>query len=52
MNIEEQIPSFVIESICCGCNEHQCDNHQEKKIFRDSVTGLVIEAKCVCTHGE
>ena len=26
--------------------------HQEKKTLEDSVTGLVIEARCICKHGD
>ena len=40
----------IVESFCKGCSNSECFKHQEKKILEDSVTGLVIEARCICKH--
>ena len=42
--------NVVIDSICAACVNEKCNDHQRKKIIQDKVTGLNIEARCICKN--
>jgi len=40
--------NLILETICKYCNAGRCINHNSSMIIKDDVTGLEIEARCVC----
>ncbi|MCE9653059.1 MAG: hypothetical protein K8Q89_08420 [Nitrosarchaeum sp.] len=41
---------LILEMICSGCNQGRCNEHQERTIKIDRITGLEIEAHCMCVN--
>ena len=42
--------SLILEMICSGCSVGDCKFHQNKTFATDKVTGLEVEARCVCKN--
>jgi len=40
--------SFILEMVCSSCASGNCTLHQPKILAKDRITGLEIEARCIC----
>jgi len=47
---EEKKLSVVLELICKACSVGDCIHHQPQLTAKDSVTGLAVEARCICKN--
>jgi len=50
---EEEKLSLVLDLICKEFASGKYQNHQSKFLRKDKITGLQVEARCVCkNHGD
>lgn len=41
---------IVLETLCKGCSENNCGDHQVLKYVIDKITNLEVEARCMCNN--
>jgi len=39
-----------LELVCSACAMGDCKHHQPKIVARDRITGLEVEARCICKN--
>ncbi len=38
----------ILEGLCTPCKSNRCREHNPKILKRDKVTGIEMEARCIC----